>query len=58
MLVCTVTQNRAMCRSMAVNIIEMTVPNTDVPEVRNILTGGYWSTLSIATVYQRYINCT
>jgi len=43
---------------MDINIIEMTVPNTDVPEIRNILTGGYWSTFSIATVYQRYINYT
>jgi len=43
---------------MAINIIEITVPNTDVPEGGNILTGGYWSTFSIATVYRRYINYT
>jgi hypothetical protein len=56
MLACTITHNRAMCRSTAINITEMTVPNTEVPELRTFLTGGYWSTFSIATVYRRYIN--
>jgi hypothetical protein len=41
---------------MAINIIEMTVPNTDVPEGRNVLTGRYYSTFRIAKVYRRYIN--
>jgi hypothetical protein len=36
---------------MATDITEMTVPNSDVPEGRNVLNGGYWSTFSIAVVY-------
>jgi len=40
MLVYTITQNRATGWSMSISIIEMTVPNTDVPEVRNVLNGG------------------
>jgi hypothetical protein len=48
---------RAMCRCMAINIIGMTT-YTDFLEVRNILTGAYWSTFSIAMIYQRYINYT
>jgi hypothetical protein len=58
MLVCAIRQNRAMYWSTDINIIEMTVPNTDVPEIRNILTEGYWSTFSITTVYQIFMNYT